>query len=473
MRLTGRRSLRLGTKLTVSRRRSREPIFSEAVVDSLDQEGRGVARVDGKVMFIDGALPGELVRVQIHRRKKSFDEAFTIEVLRASEERVMPRCPHFGLCGGCVLQHLDGDAQLRHKQDDLLQKLARIGQVHPQHIGEAIRGPLWGYRRKARLGAKHVPAKGGVLVGFRERRAHLIAQIDECHVLIPQVGMRITALRELLATLDAHADIAQIEVAASEEEVLLILRHLVPLSEPDRDKLSDFAREHQLMIALQSGGPDTVTGLYPASLPLLSYRLDEFGLVLFFSALDFVQVNAAINAVLVREAVAALDPQSGEPVLDLFCGLGNFSLALARRGAMVDGVELGEAMVSRARSNASHNALQSSARFHNGDLFQADIARQFIAQGAAKVLLDPPRSGAEAVVAAIGEAGGAAPQRIVYVSCNPATLARDAGALVNEHGYQMREVRVVDMFPHTNHLEAMAIFERGEQAVCSSITSGP
>jgi 23S rRNA (uracil1939-C5)-methyltransferase len=447
-------------KRTVSRRRSREPVYSEAVVDSLDQEGRGVARVDGKVMFIDGALPGEQVRVQIHRRKKSFDEAFTIEVLRASEERIEARCPHFGLCGGCVLQHLGGDAQLRYKQDDLLQKLARIGQVQPQHVGEAIRGPLWGYRRKARLGVKHVPAKGGVLVGFRERRAHLIAQTDECHVLIPQVGMRITALRELFATLDAHAGIAQIEVASSEEKVLLVLRHLVPLSESDRHKLCAFAREHELMIALQSGGPDTVTGLYPATLPLLSYRLDEFELELFFSALDFVQVNAAINEALVREAVTALDFQAGESVLDLFCGLGNFSLALARRGAKVDGVELGEAMVSRARSNAAHNALDHSARFHNGDLFQTDTARQFIAQGATKILLDPPRSGAEAVVSAIGDAGGCAPQRIVYVSCNPATLARDAGSLVNEQGYKMREVRVVDMFPHTNHLEAMAVFER-------------
>ena len=444
----------------MSRRRSREVVQAEAFVDSLDQEGRGIARVDGKVMFIDGALPGEHVRAQIHRRKRSYDEAFTIEVLRASAERVVPRCPHFGLCGGCALQHLDSAAQLRHKQDDLLDKLARIGQVRPAQIGEAISGPVWGYRRKARLGVKSVPAKGNVLVGFRERRAHLIADIHECHVLVPQVGMLIDALRAMLSELDARASIAQIEVTSSDAEVLLVLRNIEPLGERDRQRISDFARAHGLMIALQSGGPQTVVGLYPQRLPQMRYRLDEFDLDLFFSALDFVQVNGAINAVLVRAAVAAMALQPGESVLDLFCGLGNFSLALARRGACVDGVELGDAMVARARSNASHNNIDC-ARFHSGDLFQDEDARHWIASGATKILLDPPRSGAQAVVAAIGAAeNGRAPQRIVYVSCNPATLARDAGALVNQHGYRMLEVRVVDMFPHTNHLEALAVFER-------------
>ena len=442
-----------------AKRRVREVIQVEAFIDSLDQEGRGVARVDGKVMFIDGALPGEHVRAQIHRRKRSFDEAITLEVLAASVERVAPRCPHFGLCGGCALQHLECAAQLRHKQDDLLEKLARIGQVRAEHVGDAIRGPVWGYRRKARLGVKHVPAKGGVLVGFRERRAHLIADIHECHVLVPQVGMRISALRELLSALDACASIAQIEVASSDDEVLLVLRNLEPLHERDRDLLCEFARTSGLMIALQSGGPESVVGLYPQQLPQMHYRLDEFDLDLFFSALDFVQVNGAINALLVREAVAALDPQPAEKVLDLFCGLGNFSLALARSGASIDGVELGEAMVAKARSNALHNGIDC-ARFHSGDLFQADVARHWVATGAAKLLLDPPRSGAEAVVAAVGAAGSAAPGRIVYVSCNPATLARDAGALVNEHGYRMREIRVVDMFAHTNHLESLAVFER-------------
>jgi 23S rRNA (uracil1939-C5)-methyltransferase len=304
-----------------------------------------------------------------------------------------------------------------------------------------------------------VPAKGNVLVGFRERRAHLISELHECHVLVPQVGMLIDTLRAMLSQLDARASIAQIEVATSDEEVLLVLRNIEPLGEDDRQRLSDFARTHDLMIALQSGGPQTVAGLYPVQLPQMRYRLDEFELELFFSALDFVQVNGAINALLVRAAVAALAPESGEKVLDLFCGLGNFSLALARRGASVDGVELGEAMVARARSNAGHNGIDC-ARFHSGDLFQAEHAQRWIETGASKILLDPPRSGAQAVVAAIGAAGALAPQRIVYVSCNPATLARDAGALVNEYGYQMRDVRVVDMFPHTNHLEALAVFER-------------
>jgi len=428
-------------------------------VDSLDQEGRGVARVDGKVMFIDGALPGERVRARVHRRKRSFDEASTVEVLAASVERVTPQCPHFGLCGGCALQHLDSAAQVRHKQNDLLEKLARIGQVRAGHVAEAIRGPVWGYRRKARLGVKFVPAKGGVLVGFRERRAHLIADIHECRVLVPQVGMRIAGLRALLSGLDAHASIAQIEVAASDDEVLLVFRHLEALGERDRECLREFARLNDLMIALQSGGPDSVVGLYPPQLSRMHYRLHEFDLDLFFSALDFVQVNGAINALLVHAAVTAIDPRPGEAVLDLFCGLGNFSLALAHRGAQIDGVELAAAMVATARGNALHNGIDC-ARFHSGDLFQADVARHWIARGAEKVLLDPPRSGAEAVVAAIGDAGDAAPRRIVYVSCNPSTLARDAGALVNQHGYALHEVRVVDMFAHTNHMESLAVFER-------------
>jgi 23S rRNA (uracil1939-C5)-methyltransferase len=460
MQATGRRSLRPGGSNLVSRRRSREVVLAEAFVDSLDQDGRGVARVDGKVMFIEGALPGEHVRVQIHRRKRSYDEAFTIEVLQASAERVAPQCPHFGLCGGCSLQHLDSAAQLRHKQNDLLEKLARIGQVRPAHIGEAIGGPVWAYRRKARLGVKYVPNKGNVLVGFRERRANLIAEIHECHVLIPQVGMLIDPLRAMLSELDGRESIAQVEVASSDEDVLLVLRNIEPLNERDRQRIVEFAQAHGLMIALQSGGPQTVVGLYPQQLPQMHYRLDEFDLDLFFSALDFVQVNGAINALLVREAVAAMDPQSGETVLDLFCGLGNFSLALARRGASVDGVELGDAMVTRAHSNARYNDIDC-ARFHSGDLFQAEVAQHWISSAPAKILLDPPRSGAQAVVAAIGAVDDAvAPRRIVYVSCNPATLARDAGALVNQHGYRMRELRVVDMFPHTNHLEALAVFER-------------
>lgn len=441
-------------------RRDAPPVLIEARVDSLDQAGRGVARVDGKVTFIDGALPGERVRAQLHRRKRRLDEARTIEVLEPSPERVRPRCPHFGQCGGCSLQHLDLPAQVRHKRDDLLGKLAHIAAAVPERVGEPLCGPAWGYRRKARLGCRHVPGKGGVLVGFRERHSNLLADIGECHVLIPEVGMRIGALRELFSALDARGAIAQVEVAAGEGAVLLVLRNLSPLGSADRERLHAFARTHGLHLALQPGGPDSVSALAPGELPRLYYKLAAFELELEFSPLDFVQVNARINEALVSRAVDALAPAPGEPVLDLFCGLGNFSLALARRGAQVTGVELGQAMVARARANAARNAIES-ASFHGADLSRPEVAAQWAAGGAGKWLLDPPRTGAEALVRAIGAAGAAAPARIVYVSCNPATLARDAGVLVNEHGYRFAEVSVVDMFPHTNHVEAMAVFERG------------
>ena len=441
-------------------RSRREPVIAEARVESLDQEGRGVARVDGKVTFIDGALPGEHVRMRVRRARRRFDEADTLEVLQASAERVTPRCPHADLCGGCSLQHLAVEAQVRHKQADLMAKLANLGNVTPGGVGEPLGGPAWGYRRKARLGCKYVPGKGGVLVGFRERRAHLIADIGECHVLVPEVGMRIGALREQLSGLDARDAIPQIEVAASDDTVLLVLRNLRALGAADEDRLRAFAREHGLKLALQPAGPDSIVALEPPELPELQYRLPEFDLTLGFSALDFVQVNGAINGALVHAAVAALDPQPGEAVLDLFCGLGNFSLALARRGARVTGVEMGEAMVARARDNAARNGLEG-AQFASGDLSLPEQAARWVNMGAGKVLLDPPRTGAEAVVTAIAEASrDARPMRIVYVSCNPATLARDAGALANTCGYQLTRIAAVDMFPHTNHLESMAVFER-------------
>jgi len=435
------------------------PRVVEARVDALDQDGRGVARLDGKVVFLDGALPGERVRAALARSRRRFDEGHTLEVLEASPERVPPRCPHFGVCGGCSLQHLEARAQLAHKQVDLLAKLARLGGVRPARVAEPVRGPVWGYRRKARLGCKHVPGKGGVLVGFRERRAHLIADIGECHVLVPEVGLRIRALRELLGALDARAAIAQIEVAAGEGPPLLVLRHLEPLAAPDRERLRSFARGHGLHLALQPAGPDSVHALEPPELPALGYRLPAFDLELRFGALDFVQVNAAVNEALVARAVQALAPRPGEPVLDLYCGLGNFSLALARRGARVTGVELGEAMVARARDNAARNGL--TAAFASADLSDPREAARRIAAGAPKLLLDPPRSGAEAVVAAVRDAAGAAPRRIVYVSCNAATLARDAGVLVTQCGYRLSQVCVVDMFPHTSHVESMAVLERG------------
>ena len=431
--------------------------IAEVVVDSLDQEARGVARIDGKVTFIDGALPGERVRAEVRRRKRRFDMARTLEVLEESPQRVTPRCPHFGVCGGCSLQHLAADAQLEHKQRDLLDKLAHIGKVHPERVAPPLRGARWGYRRKARLGCRLVPAKGGVLAGFRERHANLVADIRECHVLPPAVGQGIVALRALLTGLEVRDAVPQLEFAAGDGVVLMVLRHLRPLGEADREALRGFARRTGIAVALQAGGPDSIVALEPPVLPAMSYRLEAFDLELGFGPLDFVQVNAAINEALVERAVAAVDPAPGEPVLDLYCGLGNFSLALARRGARVTGVEMGAAMVERARDNAARNGI-GSADFHAGDLSREESAARWAAAGFQAWLLDPPRSGAAALVAALDRDP---PRRIVYVSCNPATLARDAGALVNGHGYRLHEVSVVDMFPHTNHVESLAVFRRG------------
>jgi 23S rRNA (uracil1939-C5)-methyltransferase len=428
----------------------------DTVVASLDQDARGVARIDGKVTFIDGALPGERVRVALRRRKRRFDLARTVTVLEASADRVAARCPHFGVCGGCSLQHLDGAAQIEHKQRDLLDKLLHIARVRPLAVAPPLRGPQWGYRRKARLGCRYVPGKGGVLVGFRERRANLVADIGECHVLPPRVGTRIRELRAVLSELEIRDAVPQLELVAGDAPPLLLLRHLRPLAAADRERLRAFAREHGIGIALQPAGPDSVVALEPDPLPCTSYRLPAFDLELAFGPLDFVQVNGAVNESLVTHAVQALDPAPGESVLDLYCGLGNFSLALARSGARVTGVELGEHMVARARANAELNGIEGAA-FHAGDLSRPEVAARWARSGAASWLLDPPRGGAQALVAALGPD---APRCIVYVSCNPATLARDAGALVHEHGFELAQVSVVDMFPHTNHVESLAVFRR-------------
>jgi len=421
----------------------------EALITGLDPSGRGVARVDGKVVFIDGALPGERVHYEVYKRKRRHAEARLAKILEPSPQRVSPKCAHFGVCGGCALQHLDGSAQVLHKQQDVVDKLQHLAKVEAVQVTEPIRGPQWGYRRKARLGCKLVPAKGGVLVGFRERNGRLLADIQSCAVLAPEIGELIQPLRKLLSGLAARREIAQIEIAVGDTQALLVLRNLQPLSESDRQQLKDFAALHGLAIALQSGGPDSVTGLAPADLPRLSYRLEAQDLELEFGALDFIQVNHSA-------AVAALDPAPGEAVLDLFCGLGNFSLALARRGAEVTGLELSTAMVARAGANARANRIDN-AKFHSADLGDPVTTRQWLGQGWRKLLLDPPRTGAAVVIAALSQH---APQRLVYISCNPATLARDAGVLVHQFGYTLATCTVVDMFPHTSHVETLSVFER-------------
>jgi 23S rRNA (uracil1939-C5)-methyltransferase len=427
-------------------------------IESLDHEGRGVARVDGKVTFVDGALPGESVEIRAWRRKRTFDLASATRILRASSQRVAPPCPHFERCGGCSLQHLDGRAQVAIKQRTLEDSLARLGGVRADEMLSPIHGPAWSYRQRARFAVRQVAKKGGVLVGFHERRTHLVVEMDSCAVLPERISALILPLRALLGAMQLAARIPQIEVAAGADGDALVLRVLDPPGEHDLELLRAFAERHDVDLYLQPAGPDSVHALQPERLRPLFYRLPDFDLTLHFRPSDFTQVNRAVNEVLVRRAVGLLDPRPGQRLADLFCGLGNFTLALARSGAQVMGVEGSAELVARAEDNARRNGLAQFARFRAADLFEAP-QRVLAALGPLDgMLLDPPRHGAHGLVQALGEDG---PRRLVYVSCNPATLARDAGVLVREKAYRLRAAGVVNMFPHTSHVESVALFEKG------------
>jgi 23S rRNA (uracil1939-C5)-methyltransferase len=437
---------------------AREPALARTVkVESLDHEGQGVAHVDGKVVFIEGALPGEIVEIEVRRRKPSYDVATTTRVIRQSSQRVTPRCAHFGVCGGCSMQHLDPRAQVAAKQRVLEDNLQRIGQVRPESMLPPVHGPAWGYRYRARLSVRDVRKKGGVLVGFHEKRSSYVADMRECHVLPPQIGALLMPLRALIESLSIRERMPQIELAVGAAVTVLVFRNLEPLTAADEKSLRTFADDHGVCVYLQPKGPDTVVRLHPMDAPALDYVLPEFDLRLPFSPTEFTQVNHQVNGVLVRRAMALLDPQPGQRIADLFCGLGNFSLAIARRGAQVHGVEGNAALVRRAQENAAVNGLSAVCTFAAKDLFIAtpeDVA----AWGRLdKLLIDPPRDGAMAVVKALAEPF---PQRVVYVSCSPGTLARDAGVLVNVHGYRLAAAGVVNMFPHTSHVESIALFER-------------
>jgi 23S rRNA (uracil1939-C5)-methyltransferase len=433
--------------------------FEAAIVD-LSHDGRGVARIDGKTVFVSGALPGERVRAKLTRRHRSFDEALAQEVLEPSAQRVQARCAHYGVCGGCALQHLDAPEQIAAKQRVLLENLQRIGQVAPERVLPPLTDLHWGYRRKARLGVKWVPKKERAVVGFREADARFIADLAHCHVLVPQVGERLDALSALVGSLEARGTIPQIEVAAGDEQVALVFRHLQPLSQGDRDRLAAFGRAHGLQVHLQPGGSDSVHPLEP-DYPPLTFAIPGFDVVLEFRPLDFVQVNAGLNRRMIARALELLDPQPTDRVLDLFCGLGNFTLPLARRAGSVVGVEGDAGLVARARGNAAANGI-ANAEFHAADLGQDLRGEAWARQGFDMLLLDPPRSGAEA---AIGTRTStqlplAGMRRVLYVSCHPGSLARDAGMLVREHGFRLAAAGVMDMFPHTAHVESIALFER-------------
>jgi 23S rRNA (uracil1939-C5)-methyltransferase len=425
----------------------------ETRIESLSHDGRGIARIDGKTTFIDGALAGETVIFRYMKQHSKYDEGRTIEVLTSAPDRIAAKCQHFGICGGCSLMHMSPEAQRTLKQNTLVEQMSHFGQVTPKTWLEPLTGPLWGYRRKARLGVKHVPKKERVLVGFREKGTPYLALLDHCEVLDPRVGSRLADLGGMIAELDAFNRIAQIEVAMDDEHVALIFRNLDDLSDSDQQALIDFGQGNDFWIYLQSGGPDTVTAIWPEH-PQLSYA-PEAGLKMHFEPNDFTQVNAVINQKMIQQAINLLEITSEDRILDLFCGLGNFSLPLARRCNEGVGVEGDAALVRHAQSNARLNNL-SNAIFEQADLTKTALKDYAWAkQGFNKILLDPPRSGAFEVLPQLAELGA---ERIVYVSCNPATLARDAGELVHKLGYTLISAGIMDMFPHTSHVESIAVF---------------
>jgi 23S rRNA (uracil1939-C5)-methyltransferase len=406
---------------------------------------------DGKVAFVEGALPGEDVVFQSFGQKKSHDLGRAVEILRPASGRVVPRCPHFGTCGGCATQHADARVQMAAKQRGLEDNLARIGHVQAETLLPIVYGPQWGYRSRARLSVRYVEKKGGALVGFRERRSTYVADMDECPVLPPKVSALIPRLKTLIGGLSTPDRVPQVELAAGDDSTTLIFRHLLPLDERDLARLKDFAEAHGAHVWLQPGGPDTVRPLHPAD-SALHYSLPEFGVRIAFHPTEFTQVNLPVNRVLVSRAVRLLDPRPGDRIADFFCGLGNFSLPIASRGAQVIGFEGSKPLVERARQNAAANGLV--AQFEAMDLFKPNLSPYGRFD---KVLIDPPREGAVELVKAFPDAW---PQRIVYVSCDAATLARDAGILVSTKGFRLSAAGVVNMFPHTAHVESVALFER-------------
>jgi 23S rRNA (uracil1939-C5)-methyltransferase len=444
------------------------------LVESLDLEAQGVAhRVEGdgagKVVFIEGALPGERVQCNVSRKKNNWEQGQMSALARESSQRVRPACPHFGLhagaCGGCKMQHLHPAAQVAVKQRVLEDNLKHLAKVQPGRMLRAIEGPAWGYRWRARLSVRHVIKKGVVLVGFHERKSRYVADMSVCPVLPPAVSDMLVPLRDLIGAMDQRDRLPQIELAVGDAVTALVLRHLEPLTAADMGRLREFAAEHGVQWWLQPKGPDTVHRLDDGG-PDLDYVLPEFGVRMPFKPTDFTQVNPHINRVLVSRALGLLAPQPDERVIDWFCGLGNFTLPLATRARQVHGIEGSEVLVQRARDNARANGLGGNTSFEARNLFEIGPADLVAAGNAERWLVDPPREGAFAMAKAVADLhatpqpGWTAPKRIVYVSCNPATLARDAGLLVHQAGYRCTAAGVVNMFPHTAHVESIAVFDR-------------
>ena len=439
------------------RSRSRLHQVFDLHIHDLSHDGRGVGRrEDGKTVFVAGALPGETVRAEQTGRNRHFDEAKTLEVLVASPDRVVPACAHFGTCAGCVMQHLDAPKQIEAKRRVLQDNLRRIGHVEPAEELPPLTGAAWGYRRKGRFSVRYVEKKGKTVVGFRETNPRFVAELQQCHTVVPEIGRRIGEIEAVVESLDAKRTIPQIEFIAGDAAIALVFRHLEPLSADDRAKLVAFAQRTAFAVFLQPGGVDTVAPLWPETAPALSFAIAGHDVTLDFRPLDFIQVNADLNVRMIDAAIALLDPQPDDRVLDRFCGLGNFTLPLARRAGQVVGVEGDAGLVARARANAQRNGL-ANVEFHAADLAK-DLSREpWMQAGFGKLLLDPPRAGAAEVLAQLPLKGI---HRIVYVSCHPGSLARDAGFLVRERGFRLVSAGAMDMFPQTAHVESIALFER-------------
>ncbi|MDE2599299.1 MAG: 23S rRNA (uracil(1939)-C(5))-methyltransferase RlmD [Rhodocyclaceae bacterium] len=435
-----------------------EPVQAHiAEVESLDHDGQGVARVEGKTIFIEGALPGEQVEYSSYRKKPRFEKARAGRILKASSLRVTPRCPNYDVCGGCSMQHLDSNAQASVKQRVLEDDFWHLSRLRPEIIYPPITGPAWGYRYRARLSVRYVEKKGGVLVGFRERSSSYVVNMGQCEVLPPHVSALIMPLRVLIGKMSGPDKMPQIEVAIGDVQTALVMRNLADLSANDETLVRAFADEHKVTIYLQPKGPDTVHLFHPLDAEALYYTLPEFGLKMQFRPVDFTQVNHGINRMLLRRAMFLLNPQPGQRIADMFCGLGNFTLPIARSGATVVGVEGANNLVERARQNAQLNGLAERTEFGVSNLFEATEESLAALGHFDSMLIDPPRDGAAELCKALG---ADAPKRIVYVSCSPSTLARDAAILVYEKGYVLKGAGIANMFPQTSHVESIALFER-------------
>lgn len=426
----------------------------ELLIDGFTHDGRGVARIDGKAVFVAGALVGERVRAQHVARNRHFDEAKVLEILQVSPDRVEPKCPHFGLCSGCVLQHLSAEKQIQAKQTTLMDNLQRIGHVQPQQILPVLTADAWGYRRKGRFSVRYVEKKGRVLVGFREIDPRFVADLTQCDTIIPELSQLIVPLSELINAMQAKLEIRQVEFIAGNGPIALVFRNFVTLPEPDLNLLKLFESKHCVQIYLQPGDIYSVFPLHDNPEPLI-FDIVNHSINFQFQPLDFIQVNAKMNEALIDQAINLLEPQSDDVILDLFCGLGNFSLPLAKLASEVVGVEGDQNLVNRAKQNATRNYI-NNVNFYAADLNQPISAQWWKPKHFNKILLDPPRAGAIEVLKQLNLQGV---NKIVYISCHPASLARDAGYLVNERGYRLVKAGAMDMFPQTAHVESIAVFE--------------